>query len=130
VGCKSADTSSAPRTFNSVQSRQMICLCGLIVHLIVADRAFALVNMCHRAEDLARKVKKSYCPPAIVEGNPVLDYCKHIIFGYFNEVRQFQHARMHAAVLPYALFNPVACVNPALINVHCLRTHLMHVNHR
>jgi tyrosyl-tRNA synthetase len=38
------------------------------------------------AEDLARKVKKAYCPPLIVENNPVLDYCKHILFGYFGEV--------------------------------------------
>lgn len=33
------------------------------------------------AADVARKVKKAYCPPGIVEGNPCLDWVKHIVFG-------------------------------------------------
>ncbi|KAG5175381.1 tyrosine--tRNA ligase [Tribonema minus] len=37
-------------------------------------------------EDLARKVKKAYCPPGIVDANPVLDYCKNILFGYFGQI--------------------------------------------
>jgi tyrosyl-tRNA synthetase len=36
-------------------------------------------------EDVKRKIKQSYCPPGIVEGNPCLDWCKYIIFGKFNE---------------------------------------------
>lgn len=35
-------------------------------------------------EDVKRKVKKSYCPPQVVDGNPILDYTKHIIFGYYG----------------------------------------------
>lgn len=31
------------------------------------------------------KIKRAYCPPAIVEGNPILDYVKYIVFGKFNE---------------------------------------------
>lgn len=31
-------------------------------------------------DDVKRKIKKSYCPPGIVEGNPCLDYLKHIVF--------------------------------------------------
>ena len=27
-------------------------------------------------EDVNRKIKKSFCPEKIVEGNPILDYCK------------------------------------------------------
>ena len=33
-----------------------------------------------------RKIKKAFCPPQVVENNPVLDYCKHIIFGYYNKM--------------------------------------------
>ena len=32
------------------------------------------------APDVTRKLKKAYCPPQIVEGNPCLDYAKHIVF--------------------------------------------------
>merc|ERR1712083_647981 len=37
--------------------------------------------------DVARKLKKAYCPPKIVKDNPCLDYVKHIIFPKFNEFR-------------------------------------------
>lgn len=30
-------------------------------------------------EDVARKIKKSFCPPLIIKDNPIIDYCKHII---------------------------------------------------
>ena len=30
--------------------------------------------------DIKRKIKKAYCPPKIIEENPVLEYCKYIIF--------------------------------------------------
>ncbi|KAG8654371.1 hypothetical protein MANES_05G136800v8 [Manihot esculenta] len=33
------------------------------------------------------KIKKAYCPPNIVEGNPCLDYIKYIIFPWFNEFK-------------------------------------------
>ncbi|XWS11638.1 hypothetical protein CRYUN_Cryun37aG0016000 [Craigia yunnanensis] len=33
------------------------------------------------------KIKKAYCPPKIVEGNPCLEYIKYIIFPWFNEFR-------------------------------------------
>jgi tyrosyl-tRNA synthetase len=33
------------------------------------------------AEDVKRKIKKAYCPPGIVEGNPCLDWIKHVVFG-------------------------------------------------
>ncbi|XP_057425272.1 tyrosine--tRNA ligase 1, cytoplasmic-like [Lotus japonicus] len=31
------------------------------------------------------KIKKAYCPPKIVEGNPCLEYIKYLIFPWFNE---------------------------------------------
>jgi tyrosyl-tRNA synthetase len=37
-------------------------------------------------EDVNRKIKKGYCPPTVVEKNPILDYAKHIIFGYYGEL--------------------------------------------
>lgn len=33
-----------------------------------------------------RKIKKAFCPPEVVEGNPVVDYVQHIIFGYYGKM--------------------------------------------
>jgi hypothetical protein len=32
------------------------------------------------------QVKKAFCPPQIVEKNPIVDYCKFIIFGYYSKM--------------------------------------------
>ncbi|KAM7503852.1 hypothetical protein LguiB_002756 [Lonicera macranthoides] len=33
------------------------------------------------------KIKKAYCPPQIVDGNPCMDYVKFLIFPWFNEFK-------------------------------------------
>ncbi|KAK3444602.1 tyrosine--tRNA ligase 1, cytoplasmic isoform X1 [Eucalyptus grandis] len=33
------------------------------------------------------KIKKAYCPPKIVQGNPCLEYIKYIILPWFNEFK-------------------------------------------
>lgn len=38
------------------------------------------------ADDVKRKIKKAYCPPEIVEKNPIIDYAKFIVIGYYNEI--------------------------------------------
>jgi tyrosyl-tRNA synthetase len=37
-------------------------------------------------EDVNRKIKKAFCPEKIINGNPILDYCKNIVFGYRNSI--------------------------------------------
>ena len=32
-------------------------------------------------EDVKRKIKKAFCPPQVVEKNPLIDYAKNIIFA-------------------------------------------------
>lgn len=32
------------------------------------------------AKDVQKKIKKAFCPEKIVENNPILDYCKNILF--------------------------------------------------
>ena len=36
--------------------------------------------------DVKRKIKKAYCKPGEVEGNPLLDWTKHILFPMMNQV--------------------------------------------
>eukprot|EP01100_Stratorugosa_tubuloviscum_P000673 TRINITY_DN114_c1_g1_i2.p1 TRINITY_DN114_c1_g1~~TRINITY_DN114_c1_g1_i2.p1 ORF type:complete len:434 (-),score=201.53 TRINITY_DN114_c1_g1_i2:164-1465(-) len=38
------------------------------------------------ASEVNRKIKKSFCPPGIVAGNPCLDYLKHIVFQAFPSI--------------------------------------------
>ncbi|PWA84335.1 tyrosyl-tRNA synthetase, class Ib [Artemisia annua] len=36
-------------------------------------------------DDVNEKIKKAYCRPRTVEGNPCLEYIKYIVFPWFNE---------------------------------------------
>ena len=37
-------------------------------------------------ETIKEKIKRAYCPPRTVEGNPILDYAKHLIFRKFKSL--------------------------------------------
>jgi len=38
-------------------------------------------------EEIQRKLKNAFCPAGTVEGNPVLEYAKHIVFEEFKELK-------------------------------------------
>ena len=38
-------------------------------------------------EDVERKIKKAFCPEKVIEGNPLFDYIKYIIFPKDGEFR-------------------------------------------
>lgn len=37
--------------------------------------------------EIERKIKNAFCPPKIINNNPILDYCKHIIFRKFKSMK-------------------------------------------
>jgi tyrosyl-tRNA synthetase len=39
------------------------------------------------AEDIQRKIKKAYCPEGIVKENPIMEYCKYILFEKFKTLK-------------------------------------------
>ena len=41
------------------------------------------IFMTDTKEDITRKIKKAYCPEKQIIDNPVLEYCKYIIFEKF-----------------------------------------------
>lgn len=43
------------------------------------------IFMTDTKEDIEKKFKKAYCPEGKIEDNPVLEYCKYIIFEKFSE---------------------------------------------
>jgi tyrosyl-tRNA synthetase len=42
------------------------------------------IFMTDSAEDVDRKIKKAYCPEKVSEENPILEYCKYIIFEKYS----------------------------------------------
>jgi tyrosyl-tRNA synthetase len=38
------------------------------------------------AKDVEKKIKKAYCKPQVIEGNPIMDYCRNIIFGSRSKI--------------------------------------------
>ena len=60
-------------------------VCGLLGWaagtLMCAER-----HCCVCCMQVKRKIKKAYCPPQVVEGNPIVDYAKHIVFGYYGRM--------------------------------------------
>jgi len=50
------------------------------------SRPDSAIFMTDSKEDIHRKIKKAYCPEKIVEDNPVLEYCKYILFESFDSI--------------------------------------------
>ncbi len=45
------------------------------------------IFMTDTKEDVERKIKKAYCPEKQIQENPILEYCKYIIFERFNSLK-------------------------------------------
>lgn len=46
------------------------------------------------AKDVEKKIKKAFCKEKVIERNPIMDYCKNIIFGLRSKleiVRKPEH---------------------------------------
>jgi tyrosyl-tRNA synthetase len=41
------------------------------------------IFMTDSTEEVQRKIKKAYCPEKVINENPILEYCKYIIFEKF-----------------------------------------------
>ncbi|MCX8172261.1 MAG: tyrosine--tRNA ligase [Archaeoglobaceae archaeon] len=45
------------------------------------------ISISDSAEEVERKIMKAFCPPKVVEGNPIIDLAKHYVFTAFNKVK-------------------------------------------
>ena len=45
------------------------------------------IFMTDSAEEIKRKISKAYCPEGIIEENPMLEYCKYMIFEKVNSLK-------------------------------------------
>jgi len=46
----------------------------------------SMISIHDKPDDVNRKIKKAYCPEKQVEGNPILEMCKYIIFPELKDV--------------------------------------------
>jgi len=44
------------------------------------------IFMTDTEEDIKRKIKKAFCPEVIANENPILEYCKYILFQKFDKI--------------------------------------------
>lgn len=45
------------------------------------------IFMLDSREEVERKIRKAYCPERIIEENPIVEYCKYILFEKFDELK-------------------------------------------
>ena len=45
----------------------------------------SMISIHDRPDEVNRKMKKAYCPEKVVEGNPILEMCKFVVFPELNE---------------------------------------------
>jgi len=45
------------------------------------------IFMSDSSVEIERKIKKAYCPAGVIEENPILEYCKYIIFEKFKTIK-------------------------------------------
>ena len=54
--------------------------------------------------DVSRKISNAFCPAGIIDGNPCVDYVKHIVFGKFTEFTVQRAAAADAAPITYTSY--------------------------
>ncbi len=57
--------------------------------------------------DVKRKIKKAYCPEKILEENPIIEYCKYILFELFGKIEIKRPAKFGGKVV-YDSFDKLA----------------------
>ena len=52
-------------------------------------------------DEIAAKVRKAFCPPGVVEFNPVLDWTRQLLFGVFDEPLRVPRSEQHGGPVPF-----------------------------
>ena len=66
----------------------------------------SMISIHDQPDEIKRKMKKAYCPEKIVEGNPVLEMCKFVIFPELNyEVFCINRPEKFGGNLEFASYN-------------------------
>jgi len=52
-------------------------------------------------DEIATKVRKAFCPPGVVEFNPVLDWTRQLLFGVFDEPLRVRRSEQHGGPVTF-----------------------------
>jgi tyrosyl-tRNA synthetase len=52
-------------------------------------------------DEIATKVRKAFCPPGVVEFNPVLDWTRQLLFGVFDEPLRVPRSERHGGPVTF-----------------------------
>jgi tyrosyl-tRNA synthetase len=61
------------------------------------------IFMLDSPNDVNRKIKKAYCPPKQIKENPVLEYCKYIIFELVDIVK-IERPEKYGGIVEYSTY--------------------------
>ena len=59
----------------------------LIASKMSKSKPESCIYMHDTEEEIRKKIGKAYCPEKIIEGNPVIDYLRFLIFKRYNEIK-------------------------------------------
>ncbi|XP_074315903.1 tyrosine--tRNA ligase 1, cytoplasmic-like [Silene latifolia] len=62
-----------------------------------SEASYSAIFMDDDQVEVNVKIKKAYCPPKVVKGNPYLEYLKYILFPWFNELSVERKAEFSGA---------------------------------
>jgi tyrosyl-tRNA synthetase len=60
---------------------------AIIASKMSKSKPDSCIYMHDSEDDLKRKINKAFCPEKIIEGNPIFDYLKYLIFKRFPEIK-------------------------------------------
>jgi len=55
-------------------------------------------------DEIVAKVRKAFCPPGVVEFNPILDWTRHLLFGVFDEPLRVRRSEQHGGPVTFDAF--------------------------
>jgi tyrosyl-tRNA synthetase len=55
-------------------------------------------------DEIVAKVRKAFCPPGVVEFNPILDWTRQLLFGVFDEPLRVRRSEQHGGPVTFDAF--------------------------
>jgi tyrosyl-tRNA synthetase len=52
-------------------------------------------------DEIAAKVRKAFCPPGVVEFNPILDWTRQLLLGIFDEPLRVPRSEQHGGPVTF-----------------------------
>jgi tyrosyl-tRNA synthetase len=61
-------------------------------------------------DEIHAKVRKAFCPPGVVEFNPIMDWTRQLLFGVFDEPLRVPRSERHGGPVTFAAYEELEAV--------------------